>query len=200
MEMATIEMPKAEAEARLSEYQQLAEGERTALDDRIKAGFRALARGLPVIKLADSVVHGGFFDSGLPRIAVVRADATECWVQREGRREFVYMSRDPGWWHQDQNRGALVNATSVRVTVPQSVAPEWTRQDKGHTLVPIIPPEHRPRRSRLRRFHILWEVERWDMTPPRDPALLKHIGGDLWAVMAAWDLTELERAVLAGRT
>lgn len=32
-----------------------------------------------------------------------------------------------------------------------------------------------------------------------DPALLKHIGGDLYAVLATWDLTELERSVLGGR-
>lgn len=31
-----------------------------------------------------------------------------------------------------------------------------------------------------------------------DPALLKHIGGDLWAVVAVWNLTDLEMAVLAG--
>jgi hypothetical protein len=35
--------------------------------------------------------------------------------------------------------------------------------------------------------------------PPEDPALLKHIGGDLYAVLAVWNLTELERAVLSGR-
>jgi hypothetical protein len=70
------------------------------------------------------------------------------------------------------------------------------RERQGHTIVPLIPPEHRPNRNRLPRFHILWEVEKWDPTPPRDPALLKWIGGDLWEVVATWDLTELERAVL----
>jgi hypothetical protein len=199
MELATIEMPEAEAKQRLREYQHQAADERTALDDRIKAGFRALARGLPVIKLSDSVVRGGFFVTGLPRIAVVRADAKECWVRREGRQAFIYLSEDPGWGWQRRNRGALVNAASVRVTVPRGQGPDWTGTDKGHTMVPIIPPQHRPRRSRLRRFHILWEVERWDLVPPKDPALLRWIGGDLWAVMAAWDLSELERAVLSGR-
>ena len=29
---------------------------------------------------------------------------------------------------------------------------------------------------------------------------LRWIGGDLWAVIATWDLTELERAVIAART
>lgn len=45
---------------------------------------------------------------------------------------------------------------------------------------------------------ILWEAE-WQAVPPKDPALLRHLGGDLYAVVAVWDLTELERAVLGGR-
>ena len=32
--------------------------------------------------------------------------------------------------------------------------------------------------------------------PPRDPALLRNITGTLYAVLAVWDLTEVERAVL----
>lgn len=33
----------------------------------------------------------------------------------------------------------------------------------------------------------------------KDPYLLRPIHGDLCAVVAAWDLTELERSVMAGR-
>lgn len=35
--------------------------------------------------------------------------------------------------------------------------------------------------------------------PPGDPLLLKHLAGTLYAVLAVWDLTELERAVFGGR-
>jgi hypothetical protein len=35
--------------------------------------------------------------------------------------------------------------------------------------------------------------------PPGDPALLRPIGGDLYAVEAVWDLTELEQLVLSQR-
>jgi hypothetical protein len=47
---------------------------------------------------------------------------------------------------------------------------------------------------------VLWEAD-WKVhpVPPGDPALLKHIGGDLYAVVAVWDLTPLEQAVLAAR-
>jgi hypothetical protein len=37
------------------------------------------------------------------------------------------------------------------------------------------------------------------MTVPRDPALIRRVAGDLWTVLSVWDLTELERAVLAQR-
>jgi hypothetical protein len=42
-------------------------------------------------------------------------------------------------------------------------------------------------------------VEEWTRVPPRDPALLRHIRGDLWVVLAVWDLTDLERLVLSQR-
>jgi len=48
----------------------------------------------------------------------------------------------------------------------------------------------------LDRFHILWEAD-WHLDPPQDPALLRRLMGDLWVVLAVWDLTSLERAVLA---
>ncbi|TWT34974.1 hypothetical protein KOR42_53530 [Thalassoglobus neptunius] len=35
------------------------------------------------------------------------------------------------------------------------------------------------------------------MTPPGDPYLLKKISGEFYAVLAEWDLTELEKAVMA---
>jgi hypothetical protein len=31
-----------------------------------------------------------------------------------------------------------------------------------------------------------------------DPILLRPIGGDLYAVVAQWDLTEIERTIIAG--
>ena len=198
MELATIEMPKEEAEARYMKYRKRLETEQTQQDQRIAAGYRTLARGLPIIKLSESIKLGGFFDSGLPKIAIMRADSQDCWVRIEGpwnnRGALIYSSEDGASW---RNRGALVNATSVRVNVDPMPEAVGRRSWNGHAIAPIIPPEHRPKRNRLRFFHILWEVEEWDLTPPRDPALLRWIGGDLWAVTAVWDLTELERAVLA---
>jgi hypothetical protein len=193
MQLDTLISPD-EAKAQLEHYEdQLAE-ERTAEDDAIRAGYRAAARGLPVINLPAAVHAGGYFDNGLPRIAIARADATECWLRASGRSggHLVFSTRE---W--DRGR-AQVGRYRVDLTVP---GPGEMRQRPwgGYTIVPTVPPQFRPRRTRLHLFHILWEVEAWTPVPPRDPALLRHLRGDLWTVHAVWDLTDLERAVLAGR-
>jgi len=196
MELATIEMPAEEAKARLEEYKKMLATERTQQDERIAAGYRVLARGLPIIKLSESIQRGGYFDNGFPRIAVARADSQDCWVDVSWwGKTVVYLTEQPRSWGQDRNRGALVNSVTVRVHLPD-MPNEGRGRRQGHTIMPIIPPQHRPNARRLHRFHILWEVEKWDLVPPKDPALLRWIGGDLWAVAATWDLTELERAVL----
>jgi hypothetical protein len=64
-------------------------------------------------------------------------------------------------------------------------------------VVPLVPIHLRPRRA-LGAYHILWEAE-WKRVPPVDPMLLRRIGGDIWLVVAAWDLTEVERAAMQTR-
>ncbi|OWK42111.1 hypothetical protein FRUB_04189 [Fimbriiglobus ruber] len=68
----------------------------------------------------------------------------------------------------------------------------------------MIPLDVRPKPGIPENACILWEVEQWadhrlDVAPDIDPYLLKHITGSLYAVIAEWDLTELERSILRGR-
>lgn len=206
MQLDTIVMDPAEAKARVEEYTSLAYEERTAEDDAIAAGYRAAARGLPLIKLSETIAAGGWFDNGLPRLAIARADATQARVNvtgwSNGTCELVYRSADGEVSDWAPVRAAHVGRHGVvvhlPVPAPPSPRPHWGR---GQTVVPIVPPRFRPRRRRrLHNLHVLWEVEQWDPTPPVDPALLRHVRGDLWAVLAVWDLTPLERAVLAARS
>jgi hypothetical protein len=195
MELTTLISPD-EATERLAAYEAQLTSERTAEDDAIRAGYRAAARGLPVIHLPNTIAAGGSFSNGLPRLAVVRADASECFVAVGG--PWAHTDRITYADRSDDRGRAAVGAYRVQVHVP-APATVTNRQWRGRTVVPSIPPNVRPRRHRLHLFHILWEVEQWDPTPPVDPALLRHLRGDLWTVHATWDLTELERAVLAAR-
>jgi hypothetical protein len=199
VDLATIDMPRTDAAALLREYEERWRDEQQIQDRRIAAGYRALARGESVIELSKTVAAGGMFPNGLPKIAIARADSKLCSVTFDGNDAIFDRALHDRWWSERPNRGALVNEDTVRVPFPRGPYVAG-RKSAGRTMVPIIPPRHRPRLSRLRRFHILWEVEEWEVVPPRDPALLRWIGGDLWAVLATWDLTDLERAVLgAGR-
>ena len=198
MELSTIDMPRDEAREALEHYKAAVRTDRRDEDRRIAAGLRAIVAGHALIRLPETISRGGWFDNGLPRIAVARANATRCFVRRSGRYgnalwEFVYSDHEGA-----DNRGALVGDHTVRVRVPD--VPETRTSWRGATIVPLIPPQHRRvGRGGMASLHLLWEVEAWDLTPPVDPALIKWVGGDLWAVLATWDLTELERAVLAGR-
>ena len=172
MDLVPLDISREEAVAKLDEYTSGLYEERTAEDDAIAAGYRAAARGLPVISLQRVIAAGGFHPDGLPRLAVIGAEATECYARWDGS-ALVYADRDD----RSVNRGALVGAHSVRVPVAADDLPGDFRRtwQAGATMVPLIPPRHRPKPRRLRHCHILWEVEEWRRVPPVDPALLRHI-------------------------
>lgn len=82
----------------------------------------------------------------------------------------------------------------------------WSGRDglEGYALIPMVPLDVRPATGRLADMFVLWEVEQWadrriGAKPDIDPYLLKHVGGSLYAVLAEWDLTPLERAIMKGR-
>jgi hypothetical protein len=193
MNLPTIEVTEEEATAKLAEYERMLVEDRTAEDEAIAQAYRAAKRGLSVIRLTEAIKLGGYFeDTGLPRIAIAGATWTEC-VARWTGGDLLF---GPENW--PDNRGALVGRNTVRVPMRDEL-PQTRGYRPGRAPVPLVPPRHRPRPRRLRNCHVLWEVDVWDKVPAKDPALLRHIRGDLWAVLAVWDLTELERAILAQR-
>jgi hypothetical protein len=196
MNLPTIKVTEEEATAKLAEYEEAIRRDRTAEDEAIAQAYRAAKRGLQVVRLSQAIAMGGYFDNhGLPRIAITRADAAQCYVYWSGD-DLIYSDVDR--WH--TNFGALVGNHSVRVPMRNVAIPRVRAYRRSSAPVPLVPPRHRPKRYRLSRCHILWEVEQWAQVPARDPALLRHIRGDLWAVLAVWDLTELERAILSQRS
>jgi hypothetical protein len=195
MNLSTIEVSPEEAEAKLAEYSKVLAGERSVEDEAIAQAYRAAKRGLRIIRLSEVIAAGGFDATGLPRLAIARALWPEChvrWYSLGGVEGLRF--GDTSW---PDERGALVGRHAVHVAVSE---PPSSSRRGGVAPVPLVPPRYRPRRPRLANCHILWEVEGWTPEPAKDPALVRHIRGDLWAVLAVWDLTELERAVLTQRS
>jgi len=193
MNVPTMTMDPAKAKARLKAYRAELHHEADATYQAAADGYKALAAGLPLIDINQAIAAGGYFPNGYPQLAIARADqkSVRCHVDR-GQIEF------------DCTRYGTYWAAGLRVFAND----EYAKRQAGSkwTRVPMVPPEvksqlRRERRSlRWSKYHILWEVERWydrdPIEPPVDPYLLKHCGGSLYAVLAEWDLTELERSVM----
>lgn len=194
MNLSTIVVPEEEARAKVAEYESVVREERSAEDEAIAQAYRAAARGLPVIRLSEAIAAAGFFeDTALPRLAIARPDWPGVhvrWAWHGGDYQLTYSDGSA------RDRGALVGQYAVRVPLEM---PTGHRRSAA-APIPLVPPYCRPRKPRWWKCHILWEVEEWRDEPARDPALIRHLRGDLWTVLAVWDLTELERAVLTQRS
>ncbi len=174
-------------------------------DEVLMQSYREMSKGMRLVNVASAIVGAGLKkDVLLPELAIARADWTECYlhVQQWGDTQIFFAKER---WLQKYGNGYKNNPISF----PGGMFPaeltntQWRRTNSKpacpvKTVVPSIPVQLRPAGD-LSQFCILWEVEKWDATPPVDPLLLKHVSGHFYTVLAQWDLTPLERAVLSGR-
>lgn len=163
------------------------------MDDEIRRAYQLLAQGRLVIQALESIKAAGLNEQGLPKLAIGRADAEgeDCVLSLNGGGG-GYMTTTGRFWPQARCRRTINFPDGTFPRVGRGFGP------RARAIVPIIPAHLRPKRG-LANYHILWEAE-WEKIPPRDPYLLRRIGkADLWLVVAMWDLTDVEQAVLAGR-
>jgi hypothetical protein len=205
--LSTIEMPADEARVAFRDYrnalrhrqhEQRWELEETMRkeDALVVRTYRQLSMGKRLIMLSETLRAGGADDLGRPKLAVARADQrTARLVPQYG----VGGHSTPRVWY-ICGEDATVESRYHFEHSRTYCHPLWRSPDNAKqavAVVPLIPAPLRPD-ANLANYHILWEAE-WKHVAPRDPALLKHLGGDLYAVVAVWDLTEVERAALSIR-
>jgi hypothetical protein len=198
--------------------------ELVAIDDAVMRGYRELGKGRRVIELSKAIAAGGtvqvadctgrYWNDGqheiavdvlAPGLAVTRADARSCWIEPLLSGNRVRYQAD-GWAWSRRRGDELQIDDAFDIDIELELAGlSYDRNERAavsgmrlKAMAPTIPPALRPPHH-LRNYHLLWEAE-WtvgSMIPPGDPALLKHLGGDMFAVLAVWDLSPLERAALA---
>lgn len=194
MNLDTLTMPKTEAKQAFIEYRRAVQERHSTEDEQIMRGYKALAQGKQVIELHAAFQRAGQDAQGCPRLAIARADedAIECRRYNDGRLWFSpRVSRWSSRMKGQRTRELTLPAGTLGVKDPSIGS---SRSWDYAAMTPIIPPQFRPLHA-LSNYHLLWEAE-WTRLAPRDPALLKHLGGTLYAVLAMWDLTPVERAVL----
>lgn len=161
----------------------------TLIDWEIQRIYQLVAQGRVVIRAIESIKAAGLNEQRLPKLAIARADAEACFFRVE-RNECIF---DTEAWPRRR-----VRHHSLEIRFSARDWPNVTTKWRSRATLPPIPLHLRPLRG-LANYHVLWEAE-WTPVPPRDPMLLRRIGrSDAWLVVAAWDLTEVERAVLATR-
>lgn len=214
MEVTTIEVAREEANEKYKEYvEALRKRDAPYLHD-LRRLYGAMRKGQPVLDIWQSFRETGLDQNGDPNIAIARADWTEADLRkftegngnwRDIRFQAIFSDRNR-FPHENWRTHRLLDiAQNDDVTIPKGTwnfprtANAIAARDHLRTRVPIVPAQYLPPHG-LQNYHILWEVEAWDVvTPPKDPMLLKRISPNMFVVLAVWELTELERAVLRGR-
>ncbi len=204
MDVPMIEMDPAEARERLKAYRGALHLGADAEYEAAVAGYEALAKGTPVIQFGEAIRAAGRFEDGRPKLAVARADRNQVRFSCDGGRRATFSATRGQWrdwnYRRDHPDGLLLMDVDME--------PAGFYVHMGWALVPMVPPhavEAAGSRAKLKDYLILWEIEEgWAdrairAEPDIDPYLLKPIHGDLCAVVAEWDLTDLERAVMSGR-
>jgi len=203
MNVQTLQIDRATAAQAFREYREAVRHGRTSTrdvwkkeDSALMRAYKHLAAGHRVLDLHVAMKSASVrrFDDCeilLPAIALAPSDAAKCHLdmKRDGSAVFS----DDKW----------SRAVRRRVTVPAETFPRWDHKqpwavNEHTTLVPIVPPLLRPKFD-LANYWTLFEVTSWKPEPAVDPMLLKPLGGALYAVLATWELSAIERAVLRGR-
>jgi hypothetical protein len=204
MDLDTITMDPDVARKKVTEYRNAAKESHSKEDAAIARGYLHAAEGRPLIRLTEAIRAGGRDENGRPNLAVAKADEKWCYLisdrpDTETRYRMVgapdRRTASSRFW----NDGKTVQTFRFPTVDGAKIDNAWAGM---RSQVPIVPPGLRPTKGGLHLYHVLWEVEEWapEPRPPSDPALIRQIAGDLWAVFGTWDLTDLERAVLGGRT
>ncbi len=170
-------------------------------DEELMAAYKALGNNQRVINLPQ-VLHAAGVQpkTFLPALAVARADWKDCHFQIQNSAAYFH---EASWLpYRDRDRGGPRTLRVSLATFPAETTNTDWRAKNGlvrypvRALVPSIPPHLRP--SKLEKYFILWDAV-WTPAAPVDPFLLKRISRDMFAIVAQWDLTAVERSVLEGR-
>lgn len=144
-------------------------------ENDMRAAYRAMSLGQRVIVMPSALKKAGFNEHGLPVLALAQAH----WE----------------WCQYDCHAGlSRFMDGACKIEIQTGGRDVWRYQHRA--LVPPIPPRFRP--EKLYDYHVLWEAV-WEKAPPDDPILLKKVSDSVYVVLAQWDITDVERAVLEGR-
>jgi hypothetical protein len=215
MEVEQLAIPKKRASEEYEAYKKELQYSKTQFNKDMLSLYAHMKHGGKVIDLWEGMKLAGLNKDGDPKLAICRADSPRVQFYRKFRQAWInnnYVDAESdGGIFKSMHRQTNGHHTYFEddVKIPKGFFPVWSKDAQTNkfihrdveTITPIIPAKIlNPLRShKIENYHILWEVDEWKPIPPRDPILLKRITPNMFLVLATWDLTELERAVIRGR-
>lgn len=185
-----------------------------AIDNGMRETYLALGQGKKVIDIRQVFRDAGQDTNLRPNLAIARADWRGVGLRRlmDGSLRFS----DPSVTDQ---RNTYNDPPKVYNFAPGTLPVMPNKDFVAGAMVPTIPPGKRP--DKLDDFVLIWEVFDWRGIPTPvpsrfavfrekfaekmqdlsdsvvlDPILLRPLGGPLYAVIAAWDLSPLEATII----
>lgn len=209
MNVQLIEMSEEAAGIKFLECEVYLEKHTSEQIAAARKGYEQQMLGRPLLNLSDVMRDCPLGDDSLPKLAVARADRFQVELSvpkatKTGPVRFMSYAKNTGW----SSSMAISPTLTKHFLMPQIPERDDYMRLERYALVPMIPAEVRNEphvSATLKKYHILWEVEEWSETPhgvipDRDPLLLEHLLGDLYVVQGAWDLTDLERAIMSNES
>ena len=192
MEVFAMQESELAAKRKWQEYVQSSKKEpKMSLYTDMKKVYFQLYRGKKVIDIHKVMKLTGAHPNGHPKIAIVRADQKEVHCEANHLGDVIFSARRR--WSYDKILKEDVRAVGL---------PVWPNNKTGQMFlkapVPLIPPRFIPEKMGDD-YYILWEVDTWTPEPPIDPYLLRRITDSIFVIVAAWDLTEVERSIMKAR-
>ena len=210
MEVEQLTIPREKAEQELQGFKDLIKTHRKTVLQEVHRDLHRvyghIQKGGTAIDVHASFKKARLNVEGDPRLAICRADGKTCYLVKHKDGSTVYSA-----FEFSRSWEAYVNDYQGRKSYGDIALPPETfdfpkngygkiKQQFVQTLTPIIPASIlAPIKHSLKNYHVVWEVEEWKPVPPRDPILVKMVNPSVALVLATWNLTELERAIIKGR-
>ena len=213
MEIQKIQMPKEKAKAEWKLYNVLIKKRHDKYLEEMKDCMYQLSKGKELIDINKVMEKAGVNKNYEPKLAIARADWSEV----------IFHKKDSGRGFFSQSSSNWFIKSNGDIDLPPETFVQWLRgkqdvklkdgsigkmdnhsqwaipKSEIKTKVPIIPAQLMPE-GKLSNYYILWEVDRWEDLPKKDdPLLLKRITENLFVILSAWDVTELEQSIISGR-
>lgn len=201
-------MKPEEAEVHYKEYLELVKTRKEKYLEDLKKTYHHLSKDHKVLDIFEVFKNAGVDERGEPKLGIAPASAKEIIFKKGSMGSGTFTATDR-WSRAYKSDVYLPTNTFPTFPEEHNGAIRRYRLDTGtvpradiESLVPVIPAHILPEGD-LKNYYILFEVKEW-YEPKKasyskgGPYLLKRINNNAFAVLAEWDVTDLEVAVLRG--